>query len=137
LPTLLPPDRESEVIILELIFPLHANTVNTYQGDERRSEVRSLGRHRHSIRLLARPGLQRLTAIVRDVSLSGIGLELRHPMEPGTILVLELQGRHVGVSRIQSARVIHATPLNGDTWLIGCKLKFPFSDFDLSCLLWE
>jgi hypothetical protein len=132
-----PRGPENEVVILDGTLPREAKTEDKHQVAEHRGEVRHLSRHRPTIRLLARPGLQRLKGVVRDVSTSGIGLELNQPLEPGTILVLELQGRHVGVSRIQSAVVMNASPLGGDTWLIGCKMKIPFSDFDLQCLLWE
>ena len=54
------------------------------------------------VRVLAKPSFQAHWAVVRDVSLRGIGLVLSQPLEPGTVLAIQLQRKHTGVSGILS-----------------------------------
>jgi hypothetical protein len=58
---------------------------------------------------------------VRDISLGGIGMRLERGYDPNTFLMIYLDtttGRRV---LELLARVVHATELVDDTWLIGCE----------------
>lgn len=70
-------------------------------------------------------------ARIQDVSASGIGLVLTHPVEPEVLLAIDLQG----VSRLLLAHVAHATPRTEGGWLVGCALINPLSEEELQALL--
>jgi len=83
-------------------------------------------RHRcpgKGVRVLARePELLVLDADVRAVSSQAIGLVLdRHAS--------------LGDSRILSARVAHAAPLNLRAWLVRCRFASPLAERELQALL--
>ena len=92
---------------------------------------------RHTIRVLARPGFHRYTALIMDVSVCGIGLLIPERLEAGTVLALQLQGRHMGLSRILSARVLSASQHPDGNWYMNCALSSRFSEEELQGLLWE
>ncbi len=104
---------------------------------ERRSGERQPCKRRPAIRLLTRPGFQARTAIIVDASACGLGLLLQERLETGTVLALQLRGKHTGLSRILSARVLSASPQADGNWYIDCALSGLFSDEELQSLLWE
>src|SRR2546430_15262988 len=65
---------------------------------------------RPMVRLLERPSFKCLMAMVANFSARGLGLIFHRPLEPGSVLALQLRRRHHGLSRILSVRVVHATP---------------------------
>jgi len=74
---------------------------------------------------------------VRDVSVGGVGLLLRHRFRPGSPLSLELHLRGGG-RRVVAVRVIHVTPVAGDdapTWLVGCAFLEPLQPDEVQALL--
>jgi hypothetical protein len=73
--------------------------------------------------------LSRLS-IVRNISANGIGLLLTRPVEPGTLLDVELRSRSI-VTRV--AQVVHSSKQE-DGWLVGCTLTNPLSDPELQQL---
>jgi hypothetical protein len=72
-------------------------------------------------------------AAVRDVSPDGIGLVLPSRLEPGAMLDLEFQGVHF--PRAVVAGVVHVTPRDDGTWLVGCKFARPLNGDELHLLL--
>ena len=72
---------------------------------------------------------------IHDVSATGIGLRVRQPLKPGTVLILTLQGRAGRNSRPLPVRVMHATPLADGDWLVGCQFVRSLSGPDLRTLL--
>jgi hypothetical protein len=72
---------------------------------------------------------------VRDVSPGGAGLLLDRGLAPGTDIVLDLRGPSTRVSFALSARVAHATPQPGGSWLTGCTFQRPPPPLLLSLLL--
>ncbi len=100
-------------------------------------EKRRLCPRRLTIRILTRPSFQTRTAIIVDVSTRCIGILLQERLEPGTVLALQLQGRHTGHSRILSARVLSTNQEADGNWYADCALSAGFSNEDLSGLLWE
>jgi hypothetical protein len=71
---------------------------------------------------------------VRNVSRTGIGLGSDRRWDPGTVLVVELPPEEEGPRRSVRARVVHATPQMGGTFLVGCIFLEPLSDADLRLL---
>jgi hypothetical protein len=105
-----------------------------FPSPERRTSDRRPCPRRPLIRLLARPNFECLRAGAVNVSAEGIGLVFDRRLEPGTVLAFLLQHSRPGMSRILSARVVHATPRPDGTWLIGCRLSGPLSDSELRSL---
>src|SRR5262245_12768420 len=60
-------------------------------------------------------------ARVWDISHTGIGLLLDHPVEPGTCLLVVLLPRRDLPLKLP-ARVKHATEHRGGRWVVGCEL---------------
>jgi hypothetical protein len=75
------------------------------------------------------------SASVRDVSATGIGLIVGHPIKPGTVLVLRLQTRDQRLSRPLPARVMHSTARPDGDWLVGCQFVRRLTDEDMWALL--
>jgi hypothetical protein len=57
---------------------------------------------------------------IRDVSALGIGLVFPTPVEPGTLLEVDLSGATGGGVRGVLARVVHLLAEAPDTWVVGC-----------------
>jgi hypothetical protein len=73
-------------------------------------------------------------AKVHNISLTGIGLLLRHRFQPGTALVVELQSASGSERCTLPARVVHATPVrlrDHPYWLIGCEFYRELADHEL------
>jgi PilZ domain len=100
---------------------------------------RELGRYpaprNPHIRLLARPSFQAYQAVVRDLSVNGMGLLLDQRFEVGTILAIQLRQAHQGLSCILSGKVTHATRQPDGQWLIGCTLSRSLTDDEVWTLL--
>ena len=73
---------------------------------------------------------------VRDISRIGIGLILRKPFEPGTMLMIELP-ESPKLLRQLLVRVVHATPNKNGRWIIGCTFDCPLSPEEMRILLPE
>jgi hypothetical protein len=76
---------------------------------------------------------ERWSAIVRDVSVSGIGLVVGKLCDPGTLLEVEIEG----VIRVPSLsmRVVRMRKEAGNGWLLGCLLAEQLSADELEALL--
>jgi PilZ domain len=105
--------------------------VSPAAGPERRRQVRHICDPRPFLQLLVRPSFICRRAFVHNASEGGLGLVLQHPLEPGSVVALQLRRALHGVSRILSARVVHATPFPGGGWLIGCQLSSPLPPNEL------
>ena len=70
-----------------------------------------------------------------DISTLGIGLIAEQPFEPGTELVLELNGKEGGPIRLRLARVRHVAPWGPNRWWLGCKLCSELTQDELETLL--
>ncbi len=62
-----------------------------------------------------------------DISSTGIGLSLTQPIEPGTLLAIDLEG----ISRLLLAHVMHATLQADGRFLVGCEFINPLSEEEL------
>jgi hypothetical protein len=77
-------------------------------------------------------------ATVRDVSLSGVGLILRHRFRTGTALLIDLKDPSGATVVSVAARVVHVTPFarRGESgWLIGCQFERLLTDEELQALV--
>ena len=96
-------------------------------------------RHRcpgKGVRVLARePELLVLDADVRAVSSREIGLVLDEPLAEGSVVAVLDRHTSLGDSRILSARVAHAAPLNLRAWLVRCRFASPLAERELQALL--
>jgi hypothetical protein len=99
---------------------------------ERRANIRYACEQMTFCRSLSVPRERFWTAVVRDLSASGIGLLVRSSFELGTILAIELQG--LRSARTLLGRVIHARPQASGGWIIGCELASNLSDAELHTL---
>jgi hypothetical protein len=96
---------------------------------DRRTSPRAQPRKTTLGRVIATQPTHSLAALVQDVSARGIGLLANTPLEPRSLLWLEL----AGISPL-GARVAHATRQEDGTWLLGCELIEPFDGDTLSGL---
>ena len=74
-------------------------------------------------------------AHVENISTTGIGLRVREPLKPGTVLVIKLQSADHRLSRPLPARVMHATLQSDGSWLVGCQFVRKLSEEDMQALL--
>ncbi len=86
------------------------------------------------VRYLIRPGLETGEALVRELALDGCALVMTGPPRPGTVLLLQLPTVRPGASHTRLARVLHAGPEPGRTWLVGCQFTPPLEPADLAAL---
>lgn len=69
---------------------------------------------------LALPAVERWRGQLEDVSASGVRVVLDRPLEPGSLLVLELPGPADSPPRRFVARVLRAVPEADGRWSLGC-----------------
>jgi hypothetical protein len=120
-----------------LLYPAdEKNQTAALAIDRRNGERHFLGNFR-PIRLLPRPSFQSFYAFLRDISIQGVGLIFTRPLEPGTLLAIELRKHMTGMSDILTAGVRHATPLEDGFWALGCQLSRPLTPEEGLALLHE
>ena len=76
---------------------------------------------------------------VRDISMGGVGLLLRHCFLPGTTLTVELWDSAGELRRTAHVRVVHATAVlvDGlDCWFLGCSFDQPLSEEEFRRAYW-
>ena len=71
------------------------------------------------------PGLDatEFSGLAMDISCGGIGMVAERRFERGTILKIEVQGKHEGPPSLLIARVVHVGPNADGKWVLGC--QFP------------
>jgi hypothetical protein len=72
--------------------------------------------------------------VIRDVSPTGIGLQLSRRFEPGALLNIELFDANGEQTHLLLARVIHATARPESGWLVGCELVNPLTNDEVQSL---
>jgi hypothetical protein len=105
-----------------------------HSSDRRREPRRPCCWEHTLIRVAVRPSFHPFPARVRDVFARGIGLLHQAPLEPGTVLALQLRAGVRGTSCIRTARVAHCAPYE-EGWVVGCTVSPPFSEEELEGLL--
>jgi hypothetical protein len=102
---------------------------------DRRGEERHRCNRFLMIRVLAKPSFQSYRAIINDISKRSIGLVMIRAFEPDTLLAIQLQSKHTGVSGILTAQVKRTVLLPNGNWFLGCSLSRPLTDEALLELL--
>jgi Flp pilus assembly pilin Flp len=100
---------------------------------ERRTATRNPGVTIEPVRL--RIDEYEIVAIVQDISVEGIGILTRQPLEPGTWLVLEPAEPNRGLLPELRAEVRHTTKLD-KVYLIGCRFARFLTTEDVMTLGW-
>jgi hypothetical protein len=72
------------------------------------------------------------SATLRDVSISGVGLLVGSPLEPGTALFLQVPGEEEESIRFLRARVVRAARREDGSWLVGCQFASTLSREELA-----
>jgi len=79
--------------------------------------------------------LMQLSARVRDVSATGIGLLCATPVAPGTFVVVDFKQSNRGAGTKLVARIVRLVPMNETIWLLGCHFSKELSQAELQALL--
>jgi serine/threonine protein kinase len=87
---------------------------------ERRAAVRYAWNARGACRAVGAERRPRWQAIVQDISVTGICLQVNRRFDPGAILVVEIEGKPSLRPRRLVARVVRLDQRSPRKWLIGC-----------------
>jgi c-di-GMP-binding flagellar brake protein YcgR len=68
------------------------------------------------------------SAIVENISVGGIGLLSRRPIEEGARFLIKLQSNFVDMSSPMHARAVHVSRTGEESWLIGCEFLRELDD---------
>ncbi len=115
----------------ESIQSLSSVEAETVPDVDLRTSVRLGSLRARLVRFLVKPHFHCRRAILRDLSVHGIGLLLNHELSPDDVLYVQLLGMRPGTSCTRLARVIHATLLGPDQWLVGCEWTVPLTELDI------
>ena len=118
----------------ERTIPAHTIEQATSWKIDRRARVRLHGEE-HAVWIIE----ERNTAclgIVRDISAGGMALILRQWLEPGTVLIVELETKAARPRRAL-VHVIHSTQEADGRWITGCGFPSPLSEEQLRDFLEE
>jgi hypothetical protein len=94
--------------------------VEGFSAQERRAVVRFRSSLEAPCRPVSDDAVGGWLAEVRDVSALGVGLALRQPVQPGSLLEIDLACATHGQMRPVPARVVHLVPDPCGAWMIGC-----------------
>lgn len=119
-----------EVSPAEADYPLASCSTPT-----RRKDRRHPWRYRGPTKVLVRSTLQVLQAQSFNVSLRGMGLVLREPVEIGTLLAVFPPRPQNAKACALTVRVVRIQPRSDDRWYIGCELLRPLSSDELGDFL--
>ena len=102
---------------------------------ERRADPRYSCREKVCCYSLTAERYERCSARIRDVSVGGVGLELNHGFEPGSLLIIEVQSAVRHLLLPLTALVIHSTMEAEGNWIVGCEFNRRLSPEELRSLL--
>ena len=77
---------------------------------------------------------ERWPLLIRDVSVTGIGVVLARRFEPKTEVAVECPSGSNGATEQLPARVIHVEPAGAGHWIHGCEFVRPLADEQLRSL---
>ncbi len=104
-----------------------------HQVAERRASVRFQCSTRASCSSLA--PFERLNGMTRDISQTGIALALGTCIRKGVELVIDLKTKNPGICLTLLARVVHSTPEDEGTWIVGCEFITTPTEEQIEALL--
>jgi hypothetical protein len=116
----------------EKITP-QARSDGQWDGQERRAVRRQRCACGAYALFIIRPHFQCVRVPLWDASPEGISFLHDVPLKPETVVALQVRAGLPGLSRVRTARVVHATP-QGRVWRIGCQVRPPFSERELESL---
>jgi hypothetical protein len=114
---------------------MHVPGEKTPPARERRAAVRYSLARQVPCHLLATGRFESAWARIADLSAVGVGLQVGRPIEPGTVLSVELHGVAMVVPRTLTAQVVWTEERPGAVWAVGCRLLERLSDDELRRLL--
>jgi hypothetical protein len=86
-------------------------------------------------RLIVKPNYQPQLAIVRDLSMTGIGLIVLQVLEPGATIAIQLRGNQTAFESILIGEVRHVTWRAEGFWLLGCRLTRNLREDEIEAVL--
>jgi c-di-GMP-binding flagellar brake protein YcgR len=101
---------------------------------ERRHKARRSCLESEPVSVLASLGEQHWQAPVRDISPTGIGMLLDQQLDPGALVAIELLNKQQQFWHLKLLRVVHATPHDGERWLVGSEFLKQFTDAEFGAL---
>ncbi len=107
-------------------------------GIRRTLERRVVERYRDPdgyLRVTVFLGNPHVQAYVRDISAFGLGMVVNHRVEPGATVSVELYHPVQKCWYLKLLRVLHVTPLDDDTWLVGGTFTRRLTDREIEELL--
>jgi hypothetical protein len=72
---------------------------------------------------------------IKNVSTNGIGLLVSRPVQPGTMLTVAVVNKSKSFSKIMLVQVVHVTPSQGGTYLVGGQFVTPLTYQELTSLV--
>jgi hypothetical protein len=115
--------------------PLQSGAVSPPSPAQRRATVRYRCAPATLGRLFIANSYQSLQAWVLNLSVTGAGLLLNHPVESDSWVLIELESPTTSLTLEVSARVAHATLQSDGSWLLGCAFARPLSNDELDAML--
>ena len=112
----------------EQTIPFCSANQDTSSQTNRRAWVR-LQSEEHAVWILEEANAAWL-GIVRDISSGGMALLLRQRLEPGTVLIVELETK-AGRPRRALVYVVHSSQDTDSRWITGCAFPSPLSEEEL------
>jgi hypothetical protein len=102
---------------------------------ERRASRRYLCGRAAPVRFIVRPSYQPFHAIIRDVSVTGVGLLALRPPVRGALVVLQLVQPEYGGGLTRLARVVRVQRRGWiGRWMVGLRFVEPLGDEELEAL---
>jgi hypothetical protein len=117
--------------VKKLVFP---ETLKQGPGAENRKAPRYQVSRITACQIIRLPHPLAMEARLRDISTTGIGLHAPAWLDPGTFLMITVEG-WLGTNRTLRAKVMHATQVDKACWLLGCLLDNPLSWQEVEDLL--
>lgn len=104
-------------------------------GSDRRQATRYTCNVSATGHILGPRGGASWVATITNISATGIGLIHRAKVKPGTVFVIKLQSGNQKLSRPLPVRVMHASPIGNEEWLLGCAFVRKINEEDLQSLI--
>ncbi len=101
--------------------PIDGPASKQFGGIERRQSVRFPSSLDAICWQPGSPSGEPWSAIVENISVGGIGLLSRRPIEEGSHFLIKLQSNFVDMSSPMHARAVHVSAKGEESWLIGCQ----------------
>ncbi|OAI46381.1 hypothetical protein AYO44_02120 [Planctomycetaceae bacterium SCGC AG-212-F19] len=124
-------DEKQPRKVRKLVF---AETLKKGAGAEARRAPRYLVSRITACRIIRLPQPLAMEARLHDISTGGIGVYAPAWLDPGTFLVITVEG-WLGANRTMRAKVVHTTEVEKGCWLLGCSLDAPLTWQEVEDLL--